>query len=875
MNATARPSLTARLVVSVLLLLAGTPAASPASAVLLPFSPPDTPPRYMPSRQYDLQHLRLDLAFDWDAKSVGGTATNVLTPLMPGLDSLVFHAVGLDVQNVRVDGAERPFTVDPQAGTLVVRLDRAYGPQDRLEVAIDYTARPQAGLYFFGPDAGYPAKPRQIYSQGETELNRYWFPSWDYPNDRATTEMIATVKRPFTAVSNGELLEAADRADGRRTYHWRMDVPHTTYLVSIAIGDFTRVSDRWRDIPVDYYVPPSSDAEARARRSFGNTPDILEYFSTATGRPYPYAKYAQSVVIDFMWGGMENISATTQTARTLHDARAALDFSSEGLVAHEAAHQWFGDLLTCEDWSNVWLNEGFADYFTALYKHHAHGDDDFALEMDDLRAQYLGEDTREYSRPIVTRRYSHAIDMFDDHSYDKGALVLHMVRFLLGEEAWWKAIRSYVNRYAGRTVTTPDFQRAVEEATGVSLGALLDQYVYGAGHPELKVKWDWEPENRQVHLEVRQVQELDGQTGLFSFPLEVALVGEGETAVRRVSVAAREFQDLYIPVEPAGERPRTVVLDPQGWILKTVDFSKPASEWVVQLAAAKPLAARLEAIRALGDLGGDEAVAALGRALREEPFRGIRQEAAKALGTIATGSALEALRSGAGDKESRVRTAVLESFQSFPENAELIPVLRRALEQEESYYARAAAATALGAFEDRRGEVVPLLLAALEQESFREVVRAAAIKALARLEPARAYGPALRLARYGAPIDSRDEALEALVAIAAEDHRRHDEIRETLEGYLNDASYVLRERAYAALGSLGDEAAIPAIERRARTEPDDRQRRNAGKAVREIRARTAEGKEEQALRDRVEQLERQTEVLKEQLKEMREEKGGQ
>jgi aminopeptidase N len=853
-----------------LLLLLGAANAPPGAAVPRPFAPPETPPRYMPSRQYDLQHLRLDLAFDWDARSVSGTATNTLAPLRAGLDAVVFHAVGLEVRSARVDGAERPFTVDSQAGTLTVPLGGSYGTGDRLEVAVDYSARPQGGLYFVGPDRAYPEKPRQVYSQGETELNRHWFPSWDYPNDRTTTELIATVTRPLEVVSNGRLLEVADRPDGRRTYHWRMDVPHTTYLVSVAIGEFVKVSDRWRDVPVEYYVPPGADAEAQARRSFGDTPRILEYFSQATGRPYPYAKYAQSAVIDYMWGGMENISATTQTARTLHDARAALDFTSEGLVAHEAAHQWFGDLLTCEDWSHIWLNEGFADYFTALYKLHARGDEEFALEMDELRRGYLEEDAKEYRRPIVTRRYAEPIDMFDAHSYQKGGLVLHMVRFLLGEEAWWQGIRSYVERYAGRTVTTADFQSAMEGSSGVSLGALFDGYVYGAGHPDLKVKWDWDPETRQVHLEVRQAQTLDEQTGLFTFPLEIALVGEKETVVRRMQVSAREFQDLYLPTD---ERPRTVVLDPEGWILKTADFAKPAAEWAIQLAEMKPLAARLEALRALGDLGGDEAVAALGRALREDPLRAIRQEAATALGKIATDAALEALRPGAGDQDSRVRTAVLASFQSFPERAELIPILRRALEREESYYARAAAATALAEFESRRGEVVPLLVAALEQESFREMVRAAALKALASLEPARAYGPALRLAKYGAPIESRDDALEALVTIAEEDRPRHDEVRKALESCLADPSYVLRENAYRALGRLGDEASIPAIERRARSEADARQRRNAEKAVLEIRTRTAEGRDEQALRDRVEQLERETEVLKEQVRQLREEKG--
>ncbi|MFL6263281.1 MAG: M1 family aminopeptidase [Thermoanaerobaculia bacterium] len=830
------------------------------------FAPEGTPARYMPTRQYDLQHLRLDLAFDWDARSVAGTATNTLVPLLPGVDSVVLDAAGLEVRKVRVNGAERPFSLDPHAQTLTVRLDRGYGPQDRLEVAVDYSAHPQAGLYFVGPDRGYPNKPRQIYSQGEADLNRFWFPSWDSPNDRTTTEMVATVKRPLLVVSNGKLLEVTDQPDGRRTYHWRMDVPHSTYLVSVVIGDLTKVSDTWRDIPVDYYVPPGTD-EATARRSFGDTPKILDFYSQATGRPYPYAKYAQSAVIDFMWGGEENISATTQTARTLHDARAETDFPSEGLVAHETAHQWFGDLLTCEDWSNAWLNEGFADYYTALYLRHAHGEDAFAWEMDELRGSYLREAERDYQRPIVTRRYADPIDMFDRHTYNKGALVLHMIHFLLGEEGWSQGIHAYVERFAGQTVTTSNLQDTLEKTTGVSLGSVFDPYVYGAGHPELKVKWDYQPDTRQVHLEIRQAQ----KSGLFSFPLEVALLGETETAVRRVPVAARDFQDLYIP---SGERPRTVVLDPQGWLLKTVDFAKPAAEWVLQLTASKPLAAKLEAIRALGELGGDEAAAALGRALREEPFYGARREAAKALGKIRKDSALEALRAGLADKDSRVRSSAIESLGSFPEHAELIPILRRALETDDSYAVRGQAAGALGSFEKHRGQAAPILIAALDQESFRELVRGNAIKALAELDPGRAWEPAQKLARYGSPIDSRGDALEALVTIAKHDRHRRDEVRKILEGYLDDPSYSLREAAYRRLGELGDPAAIPAIERRGRLEADGRQQRNGQKAIERILTSQSKEKEDQALRDRVEQLERETELLKEQVRQAGEKKGG-
>ncbi|HEX4494450.1 MAG TPA: M1 family aminopeptidase [Thermoanaerobaculia bacterium] len=856
------------LAASLFLLLA---AAAPRLAEPRPFAPEGTPVRYMPTRQYHLQSLRLDLTFDWDARSVEGTATNTLTPLLPGVDVLVFNAAGLDVHKVRVNGAERPFALDPQAQTLTVKLDHGYGPADSLEVMIDYSAHPKAGLYFVGPDAGYPKKAKQIYSQGESDLNRFWFPSWDYPNDRATTEMIATVKKPLSVVGNGRLLEVTDRPGGWRRYHWKMEIPHATYLVSVAIGDFTRVTDEWRGIPVEYDVPPGVD-EATARRSFGATPKILEFFSQATGHPYPYPKYAQSAVVDYMWGGMENISATTQTATTLHDARADNDSSSEGLVAHETAHQWFGDFLTCEDWSNAWLNEGFADYFTALYMRSAHGEDDFAAEIDDLRRAYLRE-ARDYRRPIVEKRYADPIDMFDRHTYAKGALVLHMIHHLLGDEGWAKGVHAYVERYAAQTVTTADLQDTLEKTTGVALGPIFDGYVYGAGHPELKVKWDYRPDTHQVHLEIRQVQKLGAQVGLFAFPLDIALVGEHgehETTRRTLPVAARDFQDLYLD---SPERPRTVVLDPEGWLLKTVDFMKPAAEWAIQLDAAKPLAAKLEAIRELGDLGGDEAVTALARALRDQPFYATRREAAKALGEIKKDSALAALRAAIADKDSRVRSTVVDALGSFHDHAELIPILKTALETDDSYAVRAAAAGALGEFDNQRAEVAPLLVAALSQESHREVVRGAAIKSLAQVDPDHAWDHAVRLAKYGAPIPSRGEALDALITIAKHDHHRHDEVRKIIESYLDDPYYSFREATYRRLGELEDPASIPAIEHRARLEADGRQQRNAEKAIERIRTAEAKGHEDQSLRDRVEQLERETEVLKEQLRQG-EKKGG-
>jgi aminopeptidase N len=869
------------------------------------FAPADQPAQYPSDRLYHLRHLRLELAFDLRRRAVAGTATNTVVPLLPGLDHLVFHAAGLQVSRVRLAARPEPeeaekeqvppapagppaavqelqFSTDPAAQTLSVRLPRAYGPRDRLEVAIDYSAQPRAGLYVVAPDRAYPERPWQLFSDGEPQLNRYWFPSWDEPDDRATSELLATVERPFEAIGNGRLVEVTDRPDGRRTFHWRMEQPHSTYLVSVVIGEFSHLRDSWHGVPIDSCVPRA--LADRAPRAFGRTADVMDFFSRVTGRPYPWAKYSQTTVYGFMWEGMENISATTETVDTLRDARAALDGTSDDLVAHELAHQWFGDLVTCRTWAHAWLNEGMATYFEALYQQHlarqrgAAGDDELAWKLDQSRANYLREDRERYRRPLVTSRYVSPIRMFDAHTYDKGAWVLHMLHEMAGEEGWWRGVRTYLGRHALGTVTSRDLESAFEDAAGVDLGPLFDQFVYRAGYPEIKLRWDYQAAAGLVRLEVRQTQQLDGATGLFSFPVEVALLdGRGAPSPRRVSMAALPLQDLYLPCPV---RPRTVVFDPGGGLLKSLDFDKPAAEWAEQLRAPLPLPAHLDALRALAELGGDEAVAALGDALLHHRFFGARMVAAAALARIAGEPALRALRQGAGDADARVRAAVLTGFGAFPEHRELIPPLVRALESDASYRARAAAAGSLGQFQDRRPEVTPPLLRALGQGSFLEEVPRAAIKALAELGAPETLPQALRLARYGSPQPGRADAMLALAIYAGRggtgghggDDARRRTVRRALESYLDDPDFEVRLKVPEALAELGDPGAIPALRRSLRAEIQDEQRRPREDALRELQQTTAKPASSQTLDERLRQLERTNEVLEEQLRELQEER---
>ena len=850
-----------------------------AAAERRPFAPPGTPARYPPARQYDLLHRKLDLAFDWDARSVEGTAVNRLAPLLPGTTAITLHAVDLDVRSVTVDGVAAEWSVRPEARELVVELPRPAGPGDELEVAVAYSARPAMGLYFVGPDEGYPDKPRQIWSQGESEFNRHWFPSWDYPNDRATTELAATVRQPFEVVSNGRLLGVDELPDGRRTFRWSTERPHVTYLVSVVVGDLVEIEEAAGGVPVEYWVPAGREAEAR--RSFGRTPAMLEFFAEAIDEPYPWERYAQTTAVDFIWGGMENVSATTQTLATLHPEAAAPESSSDGLVAHELAHQWFGDLVTTDSWAHAWLNEGFATYFTGLWFEHAEGADEFAWRRWEWREDYLREDREEYRRPIVTHRYPAPMEMFDDHLYEKGALVLHMVRGLTGEEGWWTGIRAYVDAHRDRTVVTEDLRTAFEEATGASLGALFDGYVHGAGHPELAVSWSWLPERRSVRLDVEQTQETPpglplAETGLFAYPVEVGLVAaDGTVTPTTVDLAAERSQTFWLP---AASRPETVVFDPDGTFLAVLDFDKPAAEWIAQLRGAGPLWAKLQAIEALGERGGPAAIETLGElAAGGHPFHAARSRAAKALAEIGTPAALAALEPALDDPDSRVRTAALEGLGSFArgtapeERRRLIARLDAALAGDRSPHARAGAAKALGRFTDDEARAAALLLRALDQPSHREVVREAAAESLAGLGHAAAWDRLRRLAGYGAPAESRGAAMEALAELAGGDATLKGEAYDLLSRWARtDRSFRARQGAYDALVELGDPRAVALLEAIARDELDPQQRRSAREAARKLRSASS-GAEDPSLERRVEDLERELDRLRRELGERGEE----
>jgi aminopeptidase N len=384
-----------------------------------------------------LAHLRLEVQLDLERRSVAGRSTLALAVRRDDLRAIELDAVEMAIDEVLVDERPAPgFSYDGEK--LRIELGRAHARGTRLTVAVAYRCSPRRGLYFVGPDERHPSRALHCWTQGQDEDARHYFPVVDAPIEKATSEVICTAPRGLFVLSNGDLRERADVGADRTRWHYALDLPHAPYLVTLVCGPFVELSDRAPETGVDvfYYVPPGREEDAR--RSLGRTPEMIDLFSRKIGVRYPHRRYSQIVVSDFIFGGMENTTATTLTDDALLDARAALDHDVEALVSHELAHQWWGDLLTCREWPEAWLNEGFATYFEYVWREHAHGRDEADVEFLNEAEAYLNE-AAAYQRPIVCRQYEEPINIFDRHLYEKGGRVLHMLRDELGEDAFWRA----------------------------------------------------------------------------------------------------------------------------------------------------------------------------------------------------------------------------------------------------------------------------------------------------------------------------------------------------------------------------------------------------------------------------------------------------
>ncbi|MDR3698873.1 MAG: M1 family aminopeptidase [Candidatus Sulfopaludibacter sp.] len=797
-------------------------------------------PTYARSRNFDLQNLKLELSFDLPARKIIGTATLRMAPLAGDLRDMTLDSADLDIDSVTVGG--RKLAYRTTGDKLIVTLDRQYAAGAPIDFVIHYSAQPKRGLFFVFPDKFHPDRPRQIWANGDTAggNNRYWFPGYDFPNDKTTTEMLVTVPAGWQVLSNGKLAGV----DAHNTFHWVQDKPMSTYLISLVAGEFDKGQDKWI-VPVEYYVPHGRGADIP--RTFGRTVDMLQFFSDNIA-PYPWAKYAQSMV-DTFGGGMENTSATTEGASAILDARDFEDrkAGTDSLIAHEMAHQWFGDLVTCADWRHTWLNEGFATYFEALWEEHAYGRDVFDWkEMQAARAMTSGPVSPASVVPKTDTQGNGAYSLI----YNKGGWTLHMLRGQLGDALFWKAIQHYARKFSYQTATTGDFVEAVSEATGRDVEWLFDQYVYRPGYPAFEVAWDYDSGNRLLHLSVKQTQKT-----LFHVPVEIEALGDrGSSQSFRLDVRD-ESQEFYFGLN---EQPATVLFDPRDIILKSVNDRKPAVEWVWQLEHAPRALNRAEAAYQLRSVNSAASLAALEKAGTTDSFYGVRIEAAQSLGRL--GSEAPLLKMLA-DKHAEVRRSAASSLGSLKSNGALMSRLLEVARTDASFDVRQSALLSVGRLKPEH--TVDLVKPFLAVDSPNAIMRYAATAALQSAGDEAAVPLLLDLSRDGND-RIRQSALRSFGVLGRNNHAVTDRLMEALD---DDSPAGDKQPAMQSLAARRDTAALPVLDRIAGSDTQPNVARLAGMVAGQIRSPAAVAPRQAddpltALRTRLSEVEKENAELK-------------
>ncbi|HYC77014.1 MAG TPA: M1 family aminopeptidase, partial [Planctomycetota bacterium] len=571
-----------------------------------PFAAPDAPVRRVPDRPVDVLSVALDVSVDLEGRSVEGRVEHRVKAVAETVDAVTLDAVALTILDARLDGVDAPFSHDGER--LVVRPPKPWRRGDEHVVEISYRGRPERGLWFVAPDADRPDKPLQAWTQGQDEDSRFWFPCFDHPQHKTPTEVRASVPRGLLAVSNGALVERVDRGD-RTIFHWRQKAPHASYLVTLVVGAFDVVEDRAGAVPLKYCVPRGRRGDAL--RTFGRTPKMVELFGRLFSAPYPYEKYDQLVVSDFIFGGMENTSATTLYEYVMLDASVEDAADSDWLIAHELGHQWFGDLVTCRDWAHAWLNEGFATYCETLWYEMGVDPERGRKHLLDTARAYFDEARESYRRPIVSGRYDAPTDLFDRHLYEKGACVLHHLRLELGDEVFFRAVSRYVAAHRDGSTETVDLRRAAEAESGKDLGAFFDQWVFAPGHPELQVRHRWDAAAKRLTLSVKQTQRRDDGTPLFRLRTRCRVWFARGHVDRTFEVSDAEHRFQWdLDDDPVGVR-----FLAEGAPLVALDFERPEGFLVTQLERDDDLFALAEAADALGASGARGATEALAKAL--------------------------------------------------------------------------------------------------------------------------------------------------------------------------------------------------------------------------------------------------------------------
>jgi aminopeptidase N len=610
---------------------------------------PKGPYRPEKPKKSDILYTRLDVQFDWVKQQVPASAILQFKPHFYSQNTLELDAKGFDIKAVALmdtSGNYGSLSTEAIAGKvkkkleytydkrkLTIKLGQEYNRKDTLFVKIDYVARPNdvprgkdddsasdKGLYFINADGMDEGKPRQIWTQGETEGSSCWFPTIDAPNQKFTQDIYITVDSTYKTLSNGLLVGQEEGKKGTRTDHWKQSLPHAPYLVMLAVGDFAVAKDMMPNgLELSYYVEPKYGADAHA--IFGRTPEMIGFFTNIFGVEFPWEKYAQVAVRDFVAGAMENTTATVHEEAVQNDARSLVDGNSDAVIAHELAHQWFGDYVTCEEWGQLPLNESFANYSEYLWSEY--NDGRFEADWGNLQEmkEYLAEsETKQV--PMIRYFYKDRENMFDSHSYAKGGRILHMLRSIVGDDAFFTALQQYLKSHAFGTAEIDDLRIAFEKVTGQDLNWFFDQWFHRPGHPLLKIQQEYVAATGKVLLKVKQTQDTLATT-VYRLPLKVDVWVSGKKNQYDV-VVDKVNQTLEFP---AAKKPDLVVLDSDAQLLGVVEHEKNRPEMEFQYLHSDRFLHKYEALASLeGALADSTAKNILVKAM-DDPFWKLRQMA--------------------------------------------------------------------------------------------------------------------------------------------------------------------------------------------------------------------------------------------------------
>ncbi|RZM27323.1 MAG: M1 family peptidase [Pedobacter sp.] len=659
-----------------------------------------------------LVHTKLDVKFDYAKRYLYGKEWATFKPYAYATDSLTLDAQGMDIKTVAMVTGKtlQPLKFTYNQQEIKIELGKKYLPGQSYTIYIAYTAKPDElmvkgstaitdakGLYFINPDSAVKGKPVQIWTQGETQSSSAWFPTLDRPNQKTTSEISMTVPSKYVTLSNGQLTTQIKNTDGTRTDTWKMDLPHSTYLFMMAVGNFKVYKDKWKTKEVNYYLEPAY--APYAKQIFGTTPEMIDFYSKTLGVDYPWNKYSQVVARDYVSGAMENTTATLHGEYVQRTPRQMLDENydkAESTIAHELFHQWFGDYVTAESWSNITVNESFANYSEVLWAEHKYGRDVAADHNYRDLLSYLSR-TSNYTKPLVRFNYDDKEEVFDLISYQKGGRILNMMRNYLGDAVFFKGLNIYMKQNAFKNGEAHLLRLAMEEASGQDMNWFFDQWYFGAGHPVVNIAYNWDAANKRTTVTISQTQQ--GQ--IFTVPMAVD-VYLGNTKQRH-QITLKDAVQTFSFLTPT--EPDLINVDADKVVLWEKADQKSLHAYNFQYAHAPLYVDRLEAVLvAAKNLQDPESFNTLLAALKD-PYYNIRLTTLKVL-----------------------------NLKDADAARKLMPEVQRLAESDPNTAVKAEAINMLGT--NGSSSYLPIFESGLKSQSY--TVQAAALAALAKQQPSQA-----------------------------------------------------------------------------------------------------------------------------------------